>query len=120
MKEIKLGTVEAKFADIIWQNAPLGSGELVKLCSNQLEWKKSTTYTVLKKLCERGIFKNENGVVTAVISKQDFYSLQSEQFVKDAFGGSLPAFISAFTSRKELTEKEIFEIKQMIKAFEEK
>lgn len=119
MKEFKLGVVEEKFADIIWQNAPLSSGELVKLCGEKLQWKKSTTYTVLKKLCERGIFKNENGTVTAIISKQDFYSFQSEQFVKETFNGSLPAFIAAFTSRKGLTEKEVLQIKQMLLAFEE-
>lgn len=114
MEEIKLGMVEARFADIIWNNEPLSSGELVKKCLKELEWKKSTTYTVLKKLCERGIFQNVNGEVTSVISKDDFYGRQSEKFVDDAFDGSLPAFIAAFTKRKKLTDKEIEEIKEMI------
>lgn len=114
MEEIKLGIVEAHFADIIWNNEPLSSGELVKKCSKELEWKKSTTYTVLKKLCERGIFQNVNGVVSSLISKDDFYGRQSEKFVDDAFNGSLPAFIAAFTKRKKLTDKEIAQIKEMI------
>ncbi len=119
MDEMKLGVVESKFADIIWQNEPVGSGELVKLCERELEWKKSTTYTVLKKLCERGIFRNESGKVTSLISKDDFYSMQSERFVENTFEGSLPAFIAAFTSRKKLTDKEIEEIRRMIDSAKE-
>lgn len=114
MNEMKLGVVEAKFADLIWQNEPLNSGELVKLCESELNWKKSTSYTVLKKLCDRGIFKNERSVVTSLISKEDFYALQSEKFVEDAFEGSLPAFLAAFTKRKSLSQAEIEEIKEMI------
>lgn len=114
MEHIKLGLVEAQFADIIWENEPLASGELVKLCHQKLEWKKSTTYTVLKKLCERGIFKNDGRVVTSLISREQFSAAQSEQFVDDNFAGSLPAFIAAFTSRNKLTEKEIAEIKKLI------
>lgn len=114
MENYRLGVVETRFADIIWQNEPLSSGELVKLCEAQLEWKKSTTYTVLKKLCEKGIFKNEKGTVVSLISKQEYFSLQSEKFINDEFNGSLPAFIAAFTSRKQLSEKDIFEIKRLI------
>lgn len=114
MDEMKLGVVEAKFADIIWQNEPLTSGELVKLCDKELNWKKSTSYTVLKKLCDRGIFKNERSVVTSLISKEDFYALQSEKFVEATFEGSLPAFLAAFTKRKALSQAEIEEIKEMI------
>ena len=95
---------------------PLTSGQLVKLCLEQLEWKKSTTYTVLKKLCDRGLFKNTNGMVSSVISKEEYYSAQSEQVVNESFGGSLPAFIAAFTSRKTLTQEEIDEIRRMIDA----
>ena len=105
MEEVKLGYVESRFADIIWQNEPLTSGELVKLCREKLEWKKSTTYTVLKKLCERGIFQNENGTVSSLISRQDFYAMQSEKFVEETFEGSLPAFLAAFTKRKSLTSQ---------------
>lgn len=119
MENANLGTVESRFADIIWQNEPLPSGELVKLCRKELEWKKSTTYTVLRKLCERGTFKNENGTVSSVISKEDFYAVQSEKFVEETFDGSLPAFIAAFTKRKNLSQKEIDEIRQMIDSYGE-
>lgn len=119
MEEMKLGVVEAKFADIIWSNEPISSGELVKLCSEELEWKKSTTYTVLKKLCERGIFKNENGEVSSLITKQDFYALQSEKFVEETFEGSLPAFLAAFTKRKSLSAEEIAQIRKMIDSYGE-
>ena len=104
MEEMKLGIVEAKFADIIWQNEPIASGELVKKCEEELSWKKSTTYTVLKKLCERGIFQNEQGTVTSLISKDEFNSRQSEKFIEETFDGSLPAFIAAFTKRKSLSK----------------
>ena len=98
MEELRLGAVEGQFADIIWQNEPIPSGELVKLCEQKLEWKKSTTYTMLKRLCERGIFKNENGVVSSVLTKEEFGAAQSEKIIEDKFEGSLPAFIAAFTS----------------------
>ena len=114
MEELKLGAVEARFADIVWARAPVGSGELVRLCAEQLEWKKSTTYTVLKKLCERGLFQNEGGVVTVLVTREEFYAARSERFVEEAFQGSLPAFIAAFTRRKGLTEREVAEIKRMI------
>lgn len=114
MNDGRLGAVESRFAGIIWNNEPLSSGKLVKLCFDNLGWKKSTTYTVLKKLCDRGLFKNENGTVTSLVSEDDFYSAQSEQFVEETFNGSLPAFIAAFTSRKKLSEKEIAEIRKMI------
>ena len=119
MEEMKLGIVEAKFADIIWQSEPIASGELVKICEATLGWKKSTTYTVLKKLCERGIFQNEQGTVTSLISKEEFNSRQSERFVEETFEGSLPAFIAAFTKRKSLSKKDMDEIRKMIDSFEE-
>ena len=114
MDEFRLGPVESKFADIIWENEPLSSRELVALCEQRLEWKKSTTYTVLKKLCDRGIFRNDGGTVSSVMSREEFYSAQSEKVVNESFGGSLPAFIAAFTSRKPLTAEEIGEIRRMI------
>ena len=117
MNEIKLGLVEARFADIIWSNEPITTKELVTACQNELQWKRTTTYTVLKKLCEKGIFKTEDSVVTSLIKKDEFYSIQSEQFVEETFSGSLPAFIAAFTKRKNLSEKEIEEIKRMIEKF---
>ena len=114
MDDMRLGAVESRFAEIIWQNEPLSSGELVKLCLKELNWKKSTTYTVLKKLCDRGIFVNQDGSVRSLISKNDFFAMQSEKFVEETFDGSLPMFIAAFTKRKSLTDEEIAEIKRMI------
>lgn len=114
MEEMRLGLVEARFADLIWQNAPISSGALVRLCEQELGWKKSTTYTVLKKLCDRGIFKNENSVVTPCMTKAEFHARQSERFVEETFAGSLPAFIAAFTKRKKLSSREIEEIRRMI------
>ncbi len=119
MEDRKLGVVEAKFADIIWRQEPLSSGELVKICAEELSWKKSTTYTVLKKLCDKGIFRNQEGRITSLISRQDFYAAQSARFVEDTFAGSLPAFLAAFTSRKSLSREEITEIRNMIDSFEE-
>ena len=116
MEELRLGAVEGQFADIIWQNEPIPSGELVRLCEQKLEWKKSTTYTMLKRLCERGIFKNENGVVSSVLTKEEFGAAQSEKIIEDTFEGSLPAFIAAFTSRKKLSADDVEEIQKMIDA----
>ena len=117
MKDIELGTVQERFADIVWANEPLGSGELVKLCEKELGWKKPTTYTVLRKLCEKGLLRNEDGVVTTLVSREDFYSAKSEQIIEDSYEGSLPAFIAAFTSRKKLSNAEVDEIQQMIDEF---
>lgn len=119
MNEIKLGMVEACFADIVWENEPLTTKELVTVCEKELNWKRTTTYTVLKKLCERGIFKTENSVVTSLISKNEFYAIQSEKFVEETFDGSLPAFIAAFSTRKKPTAKELEEIKKMLDSFGE-
>ena len=114
MSEYKMGSVETKFADIIWNNEPISSGELAKLALQELQWKKSTTYTVLKRLCERGIFQNEGGTVTSVFSREEFQARQSEAFVEETFDGSLPAFLAAFGSRKKLSEKEIDELEKLI------
>lgn len=111
-----LGNVEARFADIIWTNEPIASTNIVKLAEEQLGWKKSTTYTVLKRLSEKGIFKNENGTVTSLISRDEFYARQSERFIEDTFDGSLPMFLAAFTSRKKLSQEDIEELKRMIDA----
>lgn len=114
MKNYKLGVVESKFADIIWSNEPLTTAELVALCERELQWKRTTTYTVLKKLGEHGIFKLQDKIVTSLISREEYYAAQSEQFVEETFEGSLPAFIAAFTKRKTLTAEEISEIRRMI------
>ena len=117
MEELKLGTVESKFADIIWENEPISSGQLVKLCGQQLDWKKSTTYTMLKRLCERGLFQNEKGIVSALMTKEEFGAAQSEKIIEESFDGSLPAFIAAFTSRKKLSPDDVNEIQKMTDSY---
>lgn len=119
MDDKKLGLVEARFADIIWAREPLPSGELVKLCEAELHWKKPTTYTVLRRLCERGLFCNDGGLVRSLISRDEFYAMQSERFVEETFSGSLPGFLAAFTRRRSLSAEEIAEIRRMIDTFEE-
>ena len=114
MQEFTLGEIESRFADIIWENEPLKTSELLKLCEEAFGWKRSTTYTVLKRLEKKGLFINQEGTVTSLLSREDFYSRQSEQFVEQSFGGSLPAFLAAFTSGKKLSEKEVLELKQII------
>ncbi|MBP5237052.1 MAG: BlaI/MecI/CopY family transcriptional regulator [Clostridia bacterium] len=116
MTEIELGAVQERFADIVWANEPVGSGELVKLCEKELNWKKPTTYTVLRKLCEKGLLKNDNGTVSSLVSREEFYSAKSEQIVEDSYRGSLPAFIAAFISRREISAQEADEIRGMIDA----
>ncbi len=119
MKKVQLAEGELQFAELIWEREPVSSGELVKLCANRFGWKKSTTYTVLKKLCDRGLFVNHNASVTALISREEYFSIQSEQFVEDAFGGSLPSFLTAFMGRKKLSGKQAEELKQLIDSYKE-
>lgn len=119
MDEKHLGTVEARFADLIWLHEPIRSGDLVKLCEQELSWKKPTTYTVLRRLCQRGIFQNEDGLVTSRISREEFYAMQSERFVEETFSGSLPSFLAAFTRRRSLSPAEVAQIRAMIDGFEE-
>ena len=119
MTEYKLGVVESRFADIVWANAPLSTAELVKRCEAELQWKRTTTYTVLKKLGEKGLFRLQDGVVTALLSREEYYAAQSEKFVEETFEGSLPAFLAAFTKRKQLSAKEVAEIRAMIDSYEE-
>lgn len=119
MNDYQMGAVESKFADIIWENEPISSTELAKRSEEILKWKKSTTYTVLKRLCDKGIFQNIKGTVTSLISKQEFYSVQSEKFVEETFDGSLPAFLAAFTARKNLTPGEVAQLRKMIDEYGE-
>lgn len=114
MADTKLGVVEARFADLIWDNEPISSGELVKLCERELSWKKSTTYTILRRLCERGIFQNIKGTVTSLMSKDEFNAVQSEKFVEETFDGSLPKFLTAFSMSKKLSNEEINELQKFI------
>lgn len=114
MKDMHLGAAEARFADIIWESEPIASGELAKRAEDALGWKRTTSYTVLKRLCERGIFCNGGGEVSSLISRRDYYAMQSEKVVEESFEGSLPAFVAAFAGRKKLTEKEIDELQSLI------
>lgn len=114
MEEYSLGNVEGRFADIIWEHSPISTGELIKLCERELGWKRTTTYTVLKKFSERGIFQNQAGTVVVLLEKEEFYARQSEHYVERSFGGSLPGFLAAFTSRRSLSDKEIREIQDII------
>ena len=114
MAEIQLGAVEARFADIIWEREPVTSAQLTKLAAEKLTWKRTTTYTVLHRLCDKGLFQNNNGVVTSLVSRQAFYARHSKKYVDETFAGSLPAFLAAFTSEKKLTAEEITEIREMI------
>lgn len=114
MNELKLGAVDARFADIVWSNAPLSTSQLIKLCESQLNWKRTTTYSVLKKFCSNKIFKLENSIVTVLVSKQELHSRQSNKFVDEVFDGSLPSFIAAFTKKRKLTTAEIERIQKMI------
>lgn len=114
MAEYKLGEVESIFADIIWKHEPLSSRRLAQLAEERLNWKRTTTYTILKRLCDRGLFQNQNGTVTSLVSREEFYARRSEQFVEDTFQGSLPAFLAAFGSRKKLSDAEIDELQKVI------
>lgn len=114
MAEIQLGAVEARFADIIWEREPVTSTELIKLAAAELTWKRTTTHTVLRRLCDKGLFQNNNGVVTSLLTRQEFYALHSKKYVDETFAGSLPAFFAAFTSEKKLTAEEIAEIRELI------
>lgn len=118
-KDLTLGAVESKFADIIWSGEPLASSELAKLSEEQLGWKKTTSFTVLKRLCNKGLFKNEKGTVSSLISREEFYAMQSEKFVEDNFEGSLPAFIAAFTKRKKMSPGEVAELRRLVEEYED-
>ena len=115
----KIPESEYRFCLIMWEREPVTGVELVKLCQEQLGWKKSTTYTVLKRLCGKGIFKNEQGTVGSLITREEFYSAQSEQFVETTFKGSLPAFLTAFSARKGLTREEVEELRRLVREYGE-
>ena len=114
MEDYKLGVMETKFAELMLDNEPISSGDLVKLCEKELTWKKSTTYTMLRRLIDRGIFQNKDGMVSSLLSRQEFSALQSEKFVEETFGGSLLQFLAAFTMRKKLSDSEINELQKLI------
>ena len=119
METPKIFDSELRFCEILWSHEPIKSSELVRLCAEELGWKKSTTYTVLKKLCDRGIFQNEDGIVTPLVSRQEFHARQSQRFVEETFQGSMPAFIAAFSRSKKLTRDEVEQLKALIDNYEE-
>ena len=114
MADIRMGPAETQFAEIIWEHEPIASGELSKIAGEKLHWKKTTSFTVIKRLSERGIIQNQKGIVTSLISREEFFARHSEQYVQDTFGGSLPAFMAAFSTHKKLTDREIDEMKRLI------
>ncbi len=116
MAELQLGVIEARYADMIWEHEPVTSSELVKMTAVEFNWKRTTAHTVLRRLIDKGLFKNENSVVTSVISRDEFYSLQSKKYVEDTFGGSLPAFVAAFMQNSKITADEAEAIRRMIDA----
>lgn len=115
----KIFESEYRFCEILWENEPISSSALVKLCSEQLEWKKSTTYTVIRRLLERGVLKSENAIVTSLVSKEEVLEAESTEVVEKTFSGSLPSFVAAFTRKKRLTEKEIDEIQKIIDSYKD-
>ena len=117
MIDFELGAIQERFADIVWEHEPIASGELAKICEKELNWKRPTTYTVLRKLCEKGLLENREGTVVSLIPRDEFYSAKSEQIIEDSYRGSLPAFVAAFISRKELSAQEADEIQRMIDSF---
>ncbi|WML32782.1 BlaI/MecI/CopY family transcriptional regulator [Clostridium sp. OS1-26] len=119
MDKFNLCESEYRFASIVWENEPLGSGELVKLCNEKLGWKKSTTYTVLKKLCQRGILRNQDSIVTAIVKREQVQKFESEKFLEKTFGGSLPQFITSFMSGKKLSKTDAEGLKKLIDSYKE-
>lgn len=119
MADLQMGEIEARFADIIWQNEPISSTELAKRGEESFKWKKTTSFTVLKRLCDKGLFQNCKGTVTSLISRDEFYSMRSEKFIEEAFHGSLPAFLAAFTARKPLTPEEAAHLRRMVADYKE-
>lgn len=114
MSDFRMGTAEARFAELIWENEPVTSGQMAKIGAAEFGWKKTTSHTVLKRLCERGIFQNNGGVVTSLISREEYYARHSQVYVEETFGGSLPAFLAAFGTGQKLSENEIEELKKVI------
>ena len=117
MKDFELGAIQERFADFVWAHEPIASGDLAKICEKELNWKRPTTYTVLRKLCEKGLLQNKDGVVVSLVSHEEFYSAKSEQIIEDSYQGSLPAFVASFISRKNISAEEANEIQKMIDSF---
>ena len=116
MDDLKLCDSDYRFMSVVWESEPVGSGQLVRLCQDRLGWKKSTTYTVLKKLCDRGFLKNEGSVVSALVPREQVEVFESGYVVDRSFGGSLPAFVAAFGSRRRLTDSELDELERLVES----
>ena len=114
MNAPKIFESEYRFCLILWENEPIGSSALAKLCKEKLGWSRTTTYTVIKRLGERGVLKLENGIVTSLISKEEVEKAEIETFVESKFGGSLPAFVAAFTKHQDLSDSDLDEVQRMI------
>lgn len=119
MSEYKLGVMESRFADIIWSNEPIPSGQLAKLAEKELNWKRTTSYTILKRLCDRGMFQNVNGIVTSLLSRDDYYSYKTEEFINESFHGSIIEFLTAFSARHKITDEEAEELTRVIRSIAE-
>ena len=119
MKTPKIFESEYRFCLILWENEPISSAELAKLCAEKLGWSRTTTYTVIKRLSERGAVKNENSVVTSLVSKEEVQAFEIDELLEKTFEGSLPAFVAAFAKTKKLSKEDIDEIQSMIDAFKE-
>ena len=119
MEQFKLGEMEQRFAELIWTEAPIASGKLAKLCEEAFDWKRTTTYTMLKRLCDRGIFANEGGTVVVRMVQEEFQAAQGEQFIEENFDGSLPRFLAAFSRRRKLSAQEVEELRRLIEDYEE-
>lgn len=118
MEPYKLGEMEGKLAELIWKHAPVATRNLVELCADAFGWKRTTTYTMLKRLCDRGIFESKEGCVSALVTREEFQGAQGEQFLREAFDGSLPQFLAAFCRRKKLSREEVQEIQKLIDDYE--
>lgn len=118
MTDLTMGAVESRFAQLIWDNEPITAAELAKLAAVELKWKKTTAYTALKRLCDKGIFQNDSGTVTSVLTRADYQARQSRKFLDDTCGGSIPAFLAAFTRKGELSREDLEEIRRMLDDYE--
>ena len=114
MADLRMGLIETRFAEIIWDREPVTTGDLAALTKAELGWSRSTMYTVLHRLCDKGIFRMEGGSVRSLLDKEAYAAAQSEQLIEASFGGSVPAFLAAFTRRRQLSEAEVAELRALI------
>lgn len=120
MADLHMGLLESRFAEIVWEEEPVTTSKLVKLAEETFGWKRTTTHTVIKRLCQKGLFENRSGIVTSLLSKDEYYAIQSTSFVNETFGGSLPSFVASFIRGKGLDPEEAASLKKMIEDLENK